>query len=167
MLINRGYILFWSGMLSNWARAPYEWKGLHFDNSEQHYMYLKAKHFGDEETASKILTETSPKVVKALGRRVAGYDDANWELHREDAMYEACYAKFSGNKKAHDFMMSLPRGRYFAEASPYDTIWGIGWEEHHPNAAVPGAWRGRNLLGNVLNRVRATLLNEKPKTLFE
>lgn len=154
-------------MLSNWARAPYTWKGIRFDNSEQHYMYLKAKYFGDDEIAAKILAETNPKIVKALGRKVAGYDDRNWEVHREDAMYEACYAKFSRNKKAYDFMMSLPRNRLFAEASPYDTIWGIGWEENHPNAMVPSAWRGQNLLGNVLNRVRATLLNEKSKTLFE
>ena len=167
MRINDKYILFWNGTMSNWAHTPYWWGGCHFENSEQHYMWLKAMHFGDEATAKKILRETNPKIAKSLGRKVSGYDDDEWAKHRENAMYEACYAKFSGNKKAYDFMMSLPRNRYFAEASPYDTIWGIGWEENHPNAAVPGAWRGRNLLGNVLNRVRATLLNEKSKTLFE
>ena len=129
-------------------------------------MWLKAMHFGDEATAKKILRETNPKIIKSLGRKVSGYDDDEWAKHRENAMFQACYAKFTRNKKAHDFMMSLPCNKLFVEASPYDTIWGIGWEENHPNAAVPDAWRGRNLLGNVFNRVRATLLNEKSKTLF-
>ena len=153
-------------MLSNWARAPYTWKGIRFDNSEQHYMWLKAMHFGDEATAKKILRETNPKIAKSLGRKVSGYDDDEWAKHRENAMFQACYAKFTRNKKAHDFMMGLPRDKQFAEASPFDIIWGIGYEKHNPNAQDESTWRGQNLLGKVLTDVRSKIL-EQSKTLFD
>lgn len=130
-------------------------------------MWLKAMFFGDEETAWSIRQTSNPKEVKHLGRQVRGYDDKRWLVVREDMMYQACLAKFTGNKKAREYMMSLPKDCYFAEASPFDTIWGIGWEENHPNALAPGAWRGQNLLGNCLNRVRAALLyGEKKNSLF-
>lgn len=166
MRINDKYILFWNGMMSNWAHAPYWWGGCHFENSEQHYMWLKAMHFGDEAMAKKILRETNPKITKSLGRKVSGYDDDEWAKHRENAMFHACYAKFTRNKKAHDFMMGLPRDKQFAEASPFDIIWGIGYEEHNPNAQDESTWRGQNLLGKVLTDVRSKIL-EQSKTLFD
>ena len=153
-------------MVSNWAHAPYWWGGCHFENSEQHYMWLKAMHFGDEAMAKKILRETNPKIAKSLGHKVSGYDDDGWAKHREDAMFQACYAKFTRNKKAHDFMMGLPKDKQFAEASPFDIIWGIGYEEHNPNAQDESTWRGQNLLGKVLTDVRSKIL-EQSKTLFD
>lgn len=166
MHINDKYILFWNGLMSNWAHTPYWWDGCHFENSEQHYMWLKAMHFGDEVTAKKILRETNPKIAKSLGRKVSGYDDDEWAKYRKNAMFQACYAKFTCNKKAHDFMMGLPKDKQFAEASPFDIIWGIGYEEHNPNAQDESTWRGQNLLGKVLTDVRSKIL-EPSKTLFD
>ena len=40
------------------------------------------------------------------------------------------------------------------EASPYDTIWGIGLAAEDPRAKDPSQWRGQNLLGFALMEVR-------------
>ena len=40
------------------------------------------------------------------------------------------------------------------EASPYDRIWGIGRGESDPLIADESAWRGLNLLGVALMKVR-------------
>ena len=43
------------------------------------------------------------------------------------------------------------------EASPYDLIWGVGLGEHHPDITDKSKWRGQNLLGQALMKVRDTL----------
>ncbi|HEY2512949.1 MAG TPA: NADAR family protein [Polyangiaceae bacterium] len=48
-------------------------------------------------------------------------------------------------------------GKVLVEASPRDTIWGIGSGASNPDARVPGRWRGTNLLGFALMEVRAQL----------
>ena len=43
------------------------------------------------------------------------------------------------------------------EASPLDRIWGIGLAATDPRAYDPARWDGTNLLGVVLDDVRALL----------
>jgi ribA/ribD-fused uncharacterized protein len=43
------------------------------------------------------------------------------------------------------------------EASPYDLIWGIGIGERDPRLTDRSQWRGQNLLGITLMRVRDAL----------
>jgi len=44
-----------------------------------------------------------------------------------------------------------------AEASPFDTKWGIGLSADDPRARRRRQWQGRNLLGEVLMEVRDIL----------
>lgn len=44
------------------------------------------------------------------------------------------------------------------EASPIDTIWGIGLSEKDKRAWNKETWRGQNLLGEILTKVRDKLL---------
>lgn len=44
------------------------------------------------------------------------------------------------------------------EASPIDTIWGIGLSEKDKRAWNKETWRGQNLLGEILTKVRDRLL---------
>ena len=43
------------------------------------------------------------------------------------------------------------------EASPVDTIWGIGLAQDNPAAEDPDTWKGLNLLGFALMEVREQL----------
>ncbi len=47
--------------------------------------------------------------------------------------------------------------RVLVEASPLDRIWGIGLAADDPRAGDPYRWRGLNLLGFALMRVREQL----------
>jgi ribA/ribD-fused uncharacterized protein len=64
--------------------------------------------------------------------------------------------KFSQNEKFKEFLLST-NDKILVEASPYDTIWGIGMLETDPRAQNPSQWDGENLLGFALMEVRDEL----------
>lgn len=68
--------------------------------------------------------------------------------------------KFSQNQWAED-VLAHTDSAVLVEASPYDTIWGIGMKESNPAAKHPPHWNGENLLGFVLMDVREALYPEK------
>jgi predicted NAD-dependent protein-ADP-ribosyltransferase YbiA (DUF1768 family) len=43
------------------------------------------------------------------------------------------------------------------EANPRNTIWGVGLAVDDPAAKVPSQWKGENLLGRILTKVRMDL----------
>lgn len=50
------------------------------------------------------------------------------------------------------------------DASPHDQVWGIGLTEDDLRARDRAQWRGLNLLGKALTRVREVLLWEQSRT---
>ena len=61
------YISFWGGVFSNWAPTPFENEDGKWSNSEQYFMWLKAKFFGDDSTAEDIECTSDPQEAKKLG----------------------------------------------------------------------------------------------------
>jgi len=154
MNVTNKYVLFWGSIFSNFANTPYiSHDGINFFCTEQEFMYRKAMLFEDEEIADKILKSRDPKQIKKLGRRVKNYNDVIWDAVRYDAMYTACRSKFTQNEEAKKALLSYP-GKTFVEASPFDTIWGIGLGECDYRANNPAFWKGTNLLGQILTRLR-------------
>ncbi|NTX29776.1 NADAR family protein [Burkholderia pyrrocinia] len=160
-------VLFWrtAEIYSNWHPAAFADAGIKFSNSEQYMMWRKAALFGDQQSAAAMLSVSDPKKLKDMGRAVKGYQEEVWERERVDVMIRGCYLKFSQNPAMRDELLATG-DRLLVEASPYDTIWGIGLDEGDPRALDQGQWRGRNLLGHALMQVRQMLRNEieKPAT---
>lgn len=158
MITKAGMTLFFSERdhFSNWYRCDFEVKGVGFNCMEQLMMFAKAKLFGDDDTAAKILAATHPRDQKALGRRVAGYVDEVWAERRVRIVVQGCYAKFSQNTALSQALLGTG-DTTLVEASPYDPIWGVGLGEHDPRILDPKQWRGQNLLGIALMEVRAKL----------
>ena len=50
-------------------------------------------------------------------------------------------------------------GTILVEASPWDTLWGIGYDAKHPRAATKKTWRGKNWLGYILTELREVFLS--------
>jgi len=128
-----------------------------FAHTEQWVMAAKAALFHDARALAAILTPgLSPVAAKRLGRSVVGFDEAAWRAAREEIMFVGCLAKFAAERERTARLVTTGERR-LAEASPRDRVWGIGLGICSARAEEPAAWRGRNLLGVALERVRAVL----------
>lgn len=159
MRITDKHVLFWGGVFSNFYPSPFIVDGLKFETSEQFFMYHKALYFKDDIIAEKILTEgIEPKIAKKLGRKVNGFDEDEWAKVRFDVMYNAIFHKFTQNETLKKELLSY-NNRTFVECSPFDKIWGIGISEDDVNADNEEQWRGLNLLGKCLTKLRNEIKN--------
>lgn len=150
------FTFFWHGPFSQWHPCEFQVGDLIFHTAEQFMMYCKAVLFHDMEIAEKILISTNPRDQKALGRKVHHYDEKIWALFREGIVYTGNYAKFIQNPELKQLLLAT-RGTTLVEASPYDRIWGIGLGEDDVLAKNRQTWKGLNLLGEILTRVREAL----------
>jgi ribA/ribD-fused uncharacterized protein len=142
---------------SQWFSAPFRIEETTYLTAEHFMMAEKARLFEDQDSLQKILTAQHPGEAKLLGRHVRHFDEKLWLQHRLDIAYRGNMAKFSQHLLLRDFLVTTAN-RVLVEASPVDSIWGIGLNEEHPDAGKPAAWPGLNLLGFVLMKVRASLL---------
>lgn len=120
-------------------------------------MHGKALLFEDADTAAKILAAPHPREHKALGRKVTPFDDKVWKRSREQIVYTGSHAKFTQNPALLEQLLAT-RGTTLVEASPYDKIWGIGLAAKDSRAQDPTQWRGLNLLGKILTKLRDELI---------
>lgn len=140
--------------LSQWYPAGFDNDGIHYPTAEHYMMAEKARLFNDKQALEKILVANDPNDAKELGRTVKGYQEALWKKHRVDIVVRGNQAKFSQNEKLKTFLKTTG-DKVLVEASPHDKIWGIGLEQSHPDASNPAKWRGLNLLGFGLMKVRS------------
>lgn len=162
MKSNDELILFWrsKSSFSNWnLRYPFTHNGIIFNCSEQYMMYQKAVLFNDTITAKRILNASHPYDQKKLGREVRDYVEEIWAEERVQIMVEGLLCKFSQNEEAKKELLSTGN-KIIAESSPIDPIWGIGLSTDNPDAWDTSKWKGRNLLGIVLMKVRDILREE-------
>ena len=153
---------FWSNKspFSNWYKVDFELEGLWFNCSEQYMMYKKAMLFNNQEIADEIMNTSSQSKQKALGRKVKDFDAKVWKTNCKQIVYDANKAKFLQNENILKHLLKTD-GKTLVEASPVDTIWGIGLAEDDPRAQNRHTWRGMNWLGEVLTKLREDLIKEK------
>ncbi|NUO53491.1 MAG: NADAR family protein [Polyangiaceae bacterium] len=145
-----------SECLSQWYPASFIVNGICFHTAEHYMMWSKARLFDDEVVAEQITGTREPARAKALGRSVRNFDQQTWEDERFGIVVEGSTAKFSQNTELGAFLLGT-KNKVLVEASPRDTIWGIGLGAANPNARIPARWRGLNLLGFALMKARAVL----------
>jgi ribA/ribD-fused uncharacterized protein len=161
------YLMFWGhrprrdgsvgpGCLSQWWPAQFTVDGVRYPTAEHWMMAGKARLFGDERTAAKVLAAGHPNEAKALGRQVPGFDEELWARHRWELVIEGNVAKFGQHPELRDFLLGTG-SRVLVEASPLDRVWGIGLAADDERAADPARWRGLNLLGFALMEARVRL----------
>jgi len=158
------YIYFWGhqpnkegvithSCFSQWWMEEFKVKGIIYKTAEHWMMARKAELFQDMEICEKIIHAKTPGEAKDLGRMVAGFNQEKWEEARFEIVVEGNYHKFSQHPKLKEFLLRT-QDRILVEASPVDTIWGVGLTKDSDKITNPEEWRGLNLLGFALMEVR-------------
>ncbi|MCH5187028.1 MAG: NADAR family protein [Oscillospiraceae bacterium] len=142
--------------LSQWYPCSFTQCGVNYYTTEQYMMAQKALLFDDRETYEKIMQADNPKAYKALGREIRGFNEDVWSLHKYGIVLQGNIAKFSQNPGLKDFLLKTGDS-VLAEASPYDSVWGVGLAMDDPAIGDPNNWRGENLLGAALMETRRVL----------
>ena len=161
------FVFFWSGKevneravgpecLSQWYPASFSVGDTTYSTAEHFMMAEKARIFGDRVVLQRILKAPSPKKAKQLGRQVRGFDEQTWVQERLAVAVRGNQAKFQQNERLRRYLIETEE-RVLAEASPHDSVWGIGLSATDVRAPDPFQWEGQNLLGFAVMRVRAVL----------
>ena len=142
---------------SQFDKCRFTIDGIEYNCAEQWMMASKARTFtGNDDILAEILHNNDPTKIKAFGRKVQNYDDNIWSRVRYEVVVKGNYAKFSQNDNLKKILLDT-RDAILVEASPYDTIWGVGLGINNPDVNNPAKWRGQNLLGKALMEVREQL----------
>jgi ribA/ribD-fused uncharacterized protein len=128
-----------------------------FNTAEQAMMFGKAILFQDFDIADKILETKDPRIQKQLGRAIKNYVEEEWAEIRLDWVTQLNCAKFSQHEDLKNFLVNTCKNYILCEASPVDRIWGIGYTTKDEETFNVTSWKGQNLLGRALMRVREKL----------
>lgn len=153
------YFFFYNGPFSQFHPSRFVVGKRVFCWCEQWIMFNKAMLFKDTKCAREIMKASTPYRVKELGRLVSGYNDAIWSAERFDIVVIGNIYKFEQNTSL-KFYLAATRGLELVECSASDTIWGIGRGLNDPLRLTERTWRGLNLLGKALTRVRVKLIGD-------
>lgn len=113
-------------------------------------MSEKAYAFGDEKIWHEIMAAYDPMTIKKLGRRVRNFNAYVWDIYSYEVVKMANLAKFSQNPKLKAYLLATG-DKILVEASPKDTIWGIGYDAEAQEACQPKNWRGEKPFGFHFN----------------
>ena len=166
------YIFFWGHTnkfneevgkfcFSQWFESPFIVDNITYKTAEHWMMAQKALLFNDKNIFDKIINCDKPGEAKDLGRQVLGYDEQTWNNRKFEIVKLGNIHKFNQYPKLADFLLKTDN-RILVEASPVDTIWGIGLSPDSNEIENIYAWRGQNLLGFALMAAR-DVLKEKTK----
>lgn len=153
------YVYFWkrSSYLSQQFPSKFVVDKITYTSAEQYMMHQKAVLMGDKESADIIKALDEPSEIKKIGRHVKNFNQELWEISCQDVVEKGNMAKFSQNEDLKDLLFST-YPKTLVEASPIDRIWGIGLSKDDQRAWNKETWRGHNLLGEILTKVRNTLM---------
>jgi len=145
---------------SQWHKTNFQLNDIQYSSAEQFMMAKKAELFGDTEIKHQILSTNNVRKQKQLGRKVNNFNEEIWNNSKIKIVYIANNLKFSQNEELKSKLLET-KGKYIVEASPVDSIWGIGISPDDPRRFNKEKWRGQNLLGKILTQFREDILTMK------
>lgn len=162
MKITDKFVFFWQDRpFTNFTPCPeLVYLGIKWRSTEQAFMWIKAVEFKDYEIAQQIREAKTPREAKALGRKVSNFDTEHWSNLSYSYMKQLVDIKFRSNPKFLSALLNpLFQGKTFVEASPFDRVWGIGYNQENALTVWEGSW-GENRLGKILTELRNQYIEE-------
>lgn len=133
------------GAFSNFAEYPIRIDGVTWPTAEH---YFQAQKFEDTAYRQRIRRASSPMEAARMGRDRKMKLRRDWESAKVSVMHTALLAKFRQHDELRTLLLSTGDAK-LVEHTDNDDYWGDG-----------GDGRGRNMLGQLLMRVRETLAAE-------
>lgn len=131
------------GCFSNFSHYSFNLDGKWWFTSEH---YFQAKKFYNTKYEEKIRLLDSPMKAAQIGRSRKLKLRKDWEKVKDNIMYVAVYEKFKQNKDIREILINTGNEEII-EKTIDDYYWGCG-----KNGT------GKNMLGNILMKVRKELL---------
>ena len=150
-------IFFWSANspFSNHHPCVFVCDDVRYNCSEQYYMHQMAIKANDTQRANAIMEADDPVTQKHIARDVV--KPKEWIKLASAVMMNGLRAKFLQNPTLSDYLTKT-KDYQLAEASPYDTYWGIGLSFDSPVKSDAQNWKGKNQLGRLLVDLREEIL---------
>ncbi|XP_071135236.1 uncharacterized protein [Mytilus edulis] len=129
------FVFFWKSdsPYSQLFLSEFTVDGITFNCAEQFTMHSKAMLFEDEDIAYDVLREADPLEQKKFGRLVRNFDQGLWKVTLLPIVERGIKAKFSQDESLKETILET-YPKTIVQASPYDSILGIGLEENNPLA---------------------------------
>jgi len=135
------------GCFSNFPRHPIFLKGKRWRTSEH---YFQAQKFAGTPDEEEVRMATKPMEAARMGRDRKRPLRRDWEAVKDGVMRDAVRAKFAQHPELAAVLLGTGDAR-LVEHTPNDSYWGDG-----------GDGSGKNMLGQILMRVRAELRTAEP-----
>lgn len=142
--------------LSNWFQSSFTYNNTDYLNLEQAWQHQKAIGSGDMSKAKQILLSTDPKTAKRLGGEVKLRNKAAWDAGRQNLMTKLVRAKVQQSDVVKQHLKSTGNKK-LGETGVNNNYYTVGMKLTDDNVLNSTAWKGKNLLGNVLSEIRAEL----------
>lgn len=142
--------------LSNFYPATFTINGHTFNCAEQFIQHSKAVLFNDQKTAQDIIHEPLPEKQKQLGRQVTNFNAKLWEDSIQKIVTRGLAQKFEENNDLKTFLRNTGSNE-LVEASPRDTLFGIGLGMSNEAKTDKSKWRGKILQGQMLQKIRSEM----------
>jgi ribA/ribD-fused uncharacterized protein len=137
------------GCFSNFAAYPFRLHGDLWPTSEH---YFQAQKFEDLAHRRAIRIEKSPMIAARMGRDRKKKLRRDWESVKVSIMTDAVRAKFLAHEDIRAILLSTGNAK-LVEHTTNDAYWGDG-----------GDGSGKNMLGQILMRIREELRSTQPST---
>lgn len=144
-----------TGKIPEFIVTDFPDKEYKFTCCEQWMMFNKAVLFGDTATANMILKIGNPARIRRMGRTVKNFNQKKWDEFKVRIVERGTYLKFLQNPDMLEHLINTPG--IIAEAAPWDNVWGIGMSAWNSDSGDMSKWKGENLLGFTLTKVRDRL----------
>ena len=143
---------------SNFHPSPFTVDNTQYKTSEHFIQSEKAKHYGDEHMANKIISTDSALDAKRLGHKLKKPKEVReWSEIAKEMCYPGMKAKFYQNTPLLLLLQSTDK-QTLVEAS-HDNIWGTGIPLRDINCLNRKHWKNIGILGEILMDIRKESLH--------
>lgn len=145
-------------VLCNYYPCNLKFYGKEFTSLEQAYQWRFVTYVGIPDLAEEILRSTTPQQAKEIARRVPRHLHQEWHSIKLTVMRDILHAKADYCEKFKKTLIETA-GKSIVESTS-DVYWSSGIPPHDSMTTLPSYYPGKNMLGRLMEQVRADLIKE-------